>query len=781
MHKAAQVILREKVLAEIPNIWDDLQIINSWNDVIDEGVTKGQSPWQLLGSRKPHHQAYMLKQCLIFNYDESSGWTVINKELSKFSIEKNMHKLSARYNGFPLFPVKAEMQAAFEAAKLTLGTKSNENNGNKKARSAVKVVESSSGAGKSDYSDITDEKILDERRAHLFDSMCAEDYKLKEADEYLMALPKAYYGPGSYTKWISCLFALKNTSPKLFLSALKFSCQEGGRKSLAGPDGKFDWKRVPELYDLWQKMTPDGKLKVYSLMYWCKNDAPEKYNEIRMNSIEYFINDSIKTKAEFDIARVLRVALAGQAACVSIKNKRWYWFQGHRWVENDSGMNIRLYISQDLHKMYAKKMSLITTQLAETESTDPKIIPMKEMSKKLADICLLLKKNDFKNKIMNEIALLCYDGDFPNKLDKNPYLLCFNNGVIDFEQKSFRKGRPDDFISKTTNINYKISKNPGIVRQISEFMTQLFPEKELETYMWNKLASVLIGVNFNQTFDVYLGPGANGKSILVKLMAKSLGEYSEYVPITLITEKRLSIGSSSSEIAKLNGVRYAVMSEPTKGDKIKEGQLKELTGGDSIHARQLFQEAITFVPMFKLVVTTNTDFSDTSNDDGTWRRMRYIPFKAKFLERPYEDEKYPRSECPYQYPLDKTLENKLDTWTEDFMSMLVDITYEKKGLVSECSIVSAYSDVKREEQDYMAAFIKQKIQRKEGSCIKKAGLIEDFKKWYELNFKKTVPQNKEIIEYMNQRFGVYTKAHHWRNIEFIKDEVEEDEMDAVHN
>ena len=81
----------------------------------------------------------------------------------------------------------------------------------------------------------------------------------------------------------------------------------------------------------------------------------------------------------------------------------------------------------------------------------------------------------------------------------------------------------------------------------------------------------------------------------------------------------------------------------------------------------------------------------------------------------------------------------------------------------------------------MAAFIKQKIQRKEGSCIKKAGLIEDFKKWYELNFKKTVPQNKEIIEYMNQRFGVYTKAHHWRNIEFIKDEVEEDEMDAVHN
>lgn len=183
--------------------------------------------------------------------------------------------------------------------------------------------------------------------------------------------------------------------------------------------------------------------------------------------------------------------------------------------------------------------------------------------------------------------------------------------------------------------------------------------------------------------------------------------------------------------------------------------------------------------MFKLVVSTNCDFEDTSNDDGTWRRMRYIPFEAKFLENPYNDDKYPRSECPYQFPKDKTLEDKLLLWAPDFISILVDKAYQNMGIVNDCKIVMAHSDSHREKQDYLAAYIRQNIRKKEGSCIKKTGLVEDFKIWYELNINKTVPPNKEIIEYMNNRFGIYSKVHHWRNIEMIKDEVVEDEMDAM--
>ena len=56
---------------------------------------------------------------------------------------------------------------------------------------------------------------------------------------------------------------------------------------------------------------------------------------------------------------------------------------------------------------------------------------------------------------------------------------------------------------------------------------------------------------------------------------------------------------------QLQGVRYAVMQEPSKGDKINEGIMKEITGGDPIQGRALFKETITFIPQFKLVVCTN--------------------------------------------------------------------------------------------------------------------------------------------------------------------------------
>ena len=80
---------------------------------------------------------------------------------------------------------------------------------------------------------------------------------------------------------------------------------------------------------------------------------------------------------------------------------------------------------------------------------------------------------------------------------------------------------------------------------------------------------------------MYTGKGSNGKSILVKLMEIVLGDYKGTVPITLITQGRNKIGSASPETAQ-QGKRYAVMQEPSKGDRINEGIMKELTGGDPI-------------------------------------------------------------------------------------------------------------------------------------------------------------------------------------------------------
>ena len=101
---------------------------------------------------------------------------------------------------------------------------------------------------------------------------------------------------------------------------------------------------------------------------------------------------------------------------------------------------------------------------------------------------------------MIEAADLFHDENFYDKLDSNPNLICFKNGVIDIEHEKFREGTGTDYISMCTNINYvkidrKNKEHVKIIGEINDFMEKLFPDKSLRHYMWDHLASILIGHN----------------------------------------------------------------------------------------------------------------------------------------------------------------------------------------------------------------------------------------------------------------------------------------------
>jgi len=635
------------------------------------------------------------------------------------------------------------------------------------------------------FADIDSEEILDELIEDLFDTIKAEkasDYILKETHDFTMCLPKSYYGPGSYSNWIRVGWALANTDKRLFLTWLKFSCQKDCRHTLRGADSKFDWSNVQELFELWCSFdynNPEG-LTNKSIMYWCKNEVPYKYKKIKRETIDYYIDQAIQTSTEYDLATVLYHLFKDKYICVSIKNNTWYKFRNHKWYEDEHGNTLRKSISNTLHNEIFSRIHNITVKL---QLTDPQSEQdhevLKKKTKRMAEIAICLKKTTWKNNIMREARELFYDPEFISNIDNNPYLLCFNNGVMDFKEKVFRKGQPDDFITKCTNIDYhKLDKNKNKteIEEIRQFMRELFPDKDLCKYMWEHLASVLIGTTENQTFNIYTGSGRNGKSCLVELMSKCLGEYKGSVPITLITQKRNSIGSTSSEIVQLMGIRYAVMQEPTKGDQINEGIMKEITGGDPIQGRALFKDSVTFIPQFKLVVCTNSMFDIKSNDDGTWRRIRVCDFMSKFIDKPFEDDRFPRDHFPHQFKLNKKLaEEKFQKWIPVFMGMLCDIACEKQGNVNDCEVVMASSNCYREGQDYLTLFVKDKIVTKKDSKIKKTELLNQFKEWYSGNYGRNVPKGKELYDFMEKRFGRYRNG--WNNVA-INYDYEDDDDDS---
>jgi len=311
------------------------------------------------------------------------------------------------------------------------------------------------------------------------------------------------------------------------------------------------------------------------------------------------------------------------------------------------------------------------------------------------------------------------------------------------------------------------------VNAVTEFMEQLFPVKSLNKYMWEHLASCLIGTNNNQTFNIYLGSGSNGKSKLMDLMTYALGDYKGTVPITLITEKRNSIGGTSSEVMALKGLRYAVMQEPSKDMKINEGVLKELTGGDPLQARSLFQESEIFIPQFKLVVCTNCLFDVNSNDDGTWRRMRVDPFSSKFVD-PQDMGNHP--DAQYLFPKDKKLEDKLILWASTFSSMLVHKAFLTEGAVEDCDIVLSATNKYRRGQDNIKAFIDEKVKKTDDPAdkIKQKDLAEEFKLWFQINENgRKMPRGKELTEMMNKMHGTLRDGK-WSGVKILFMDISED-------
>ena len=318
----------------------------------------------------------------------------------------------------------------------------------------------------------------------------------------------------------------------------------------------------------------------------------------------------------------------------------------------------------------------------------------------------------------------------------------------------------------STNIKYvPFSKRHGdkreeqqeIKREIEEFMAQLFPKPELRKYMWDHLASVLIGENKPQTFNIYNGCGRNGKSGLVDLMRMCLGDYFGVVPTSLVTEKRGGVGSLTPEIAQLQGKRYAVMQEPSRGDSLNDGVMKMLTGQDPIQANPKYKDPITFIPQFKLVVCTNNLFDIKSQDDGTWRRIRLCEFVSKFVVDPHQNPDH------HEFLIDYEIEHKFKRWKELFMSMLVDITIKNQGNVKDCKLVLSASNAYRQDQDSILTWAKERItKRKEildDMKAKKYKLTitevwQDYLSWNRENTgSKPNTKRKELQAFMLKYFG----------------------------
>jgi P4 family phage/plasmid primase-like protien len=754
VERQVQKILRERVLAKIADTWSDIPIQNSWEEAFDEGITKGHTNWQLYGSCKPQNEKYRLKYVYEISLDEADDELTFNPlKLSVFETEDAFLKLSIRYKNHPsLF-----MTTKFADEMKSVSASSASSSSSSSTAMTNRVVSHTNLQATNtdqDVFQIRSHEELTRAVQYFLETLEPPEYELREAYEYTMILPKTYYDEGSFPKWIRVGWALRNISPRLFIVWVAFSAQSSS----------FSFRSIrDDLWERWRSFESNTEvgLTKRSIMYWVKQECPDEFKKVHHSSIDYFVDQTLERlyvnsggekrgSGDFDIAMVLYHLFKDDYVCVSVKGNIWYRFKNHKWTEIDSGTTLRRAISEELRDVYTRKVNRIHRQMTQLDPEDERAKVLKKKAEIVISICDRLSRTNDKKNIMIEAKELFYDPQFLEKLDTNPYLLCFNNGVVDFKTRSFRKGNPEDYLSLSTNIDYYQKLEKRVVDELEDFMHKLFPCDELYKYMWDHLSSCLLGTCDAQTINMYIGIGQNGKSVLVNLMEQVLGDYKGDVPLTLLTQQRTKIGGLAPELVQLKGRRYAVIQEPSKGDKINEGVMKQLTGGDPIQARAPYMPQImTYTPQFKLVVCSNEFMEIKSQDHGTWRRIRVVDFMSLFTENPRHDD----PEKPYQYKLDKSIKEKFAYWKETFAAMLVQRAFDTQGRVDDCDMVLASSNEYRIRQDFIAEFISDRICRDAGRCVQKAELADQFREWHTTNCGGKLPNIKDVVFYMERAFG----------------------------
>lgn len=501
----------------------------------------------------------------------------------------------------------------------------------------------------------------------------------------------------------------------------------------------------------WAKMTRSN-MSMGTLHYLAKLDNPKKYKEMTEKCVDGLIQKCLKRMEHCDVANVLRAMFNNQFVCTSIKHNRWYMFNGNIWEETEEGTELSKHISGTLRKRFIDLETRINKQIYEQNATEEgeegedggeseKVSILRARLKKLNKLIDKLGNHGFKTGVMKEAKELFLNKMFHKKLNSDPMLLGCENCIIDLNIGAARRGTPDDLVSKTTEVEFPMgmTEDHPHVKELRLTIKKMFIDEKERTMMEQLLGSVLEGVNRDKKGPVLTGGGHNAKSTLMLILASALGEYYISLPSSALTGKSGNSSSASPEMARSDGVRLIVISEPEAKEKINLNKYKSWTGGDKFFARFLHDQGKDITPLFKVFLVCNDPPEFPSNDQATWDRAIFIPFRSTF---PPSNKNVPKTEAEQWkqgiFPCDKLFIYRAKQFGPAMLWLMLKWynDYKVAGGIQIPESISEITEMYKNDNDFYYRFTQECVEDSEGSTMKIKELYTEFKTWYADNFNK---------------------------------------------
>ena len=273
-------------------------------------------------------------------------------------------------------------------------------------------------------------------------------------------------------------------------------------------------------------------------------------------------------------------------------------------------------------------------------------------------------------------------------LDQNGWLLNCRNCTIDLKTGAAREHSPADMLTRRIGVTYDPkAKAPRWLKFLGRIMRD---DQEMIDFLQRAIGYTLTGDVSEQCLFFLYGHGRNGKSTFIETMLKLLDEYAIKTPTETLMMRDNK--AATNDLARLYGMRAVVAKETDEGQRLAEAVIKDLTGGDKITARFLYQEFFEFRPSHKLWMYGNHKPIVRGSDLGIWRRIRLIPFAVTIPE----DER------------DPTLHWRLEEELPGILNWALEgcLKWQREGLGNP-KVAKVATEEYREEMDVLGEFLQE--------------------------------------------------------------------------
>ncbi|NDD53800.1 hypothetical protein EBZ39_07960 [bacterium] len=215
-----------------------------------------------------------------------------------------------------------------------------------------------------------------------------------------------------------------------------------------------------------------------------------------------------------------------------------------------------------------------------------------------------------------------------DELNRQPFLLNVANGTLNLETAELRPHSPADLLTHMASVTFDPSASFPTWRKFVADVTN--GDKELAAFLQRSCGLALSGDVSEQVLWLHYGEGRNGKSTLLNVLTELLGTYAGPAPMELLLVKGRAGREVETQFASLAGKRLVTTVEADSGVRFSEATVKLLTGGDTVLARRLYEDAWPVRPSWKLHVAANHKPLVRGTDEGIWRRLMLTPWLRRF-------------------------------------------------------------------------------------------------------------------------------------------------------